>query len=53
MNLKNAAKDLYVHRNTIVFRLNKIKELLNIDPIHNDTDRILLRLLYFYIKTVE
>jgi carbohydrate diacid regulator len=50
MNLKKAAEDLYVHRNTIIFRVNKIKELLDIDPVHNDTDRILLRLLYYYIR---
>ncbi|QXM05383.1 CdaR family transcriptional regulator [Crassaminicella indica] len=50
MNLKKTAKDLYVHRNTIIFRVNKIKELLGVDPMHNDTDRVLLRLLYNYIN---
>lgn len=50
MNLIKASQDLFVHRNTIVFRLNKLKELFNINPLHNESDRLLLHLIYLYVK---
>lgn len=31
LNVSQAARSLYIHRNTLIYRLNKIKELLNID----------------------
>lgn len=30
-NLSEAAKEMYIHRNTLTYRLDKIKEILNID----------------------
>lgn len=50
MNIAETAKELYVHRNTVLFRINKIKELFDIDPLHQDRDRLILRLIDFYIK---
>lgn len=50
MSLVNASKDLFIHRNTMIFRMNKLKEKLGINPIHSESDRILLHLLYLYIK---
>jgi carbohydrate diacid regulator len=50
MNLVNASKELYVHRNTMIFRMNKLKDKLGINPIHNVSDRILLHLIYLYVK---
>ncbi|MTI72006.1 MAG: hypothetical protein FH751_17300 [Firmicutes bacterium] len=50
MNIKKTSENLYIHRNTAVFRYKKIKNLLKIDPINNDEDRILLRLLVLYLK---
>ncbi len=50
MNILCTAQDLFIHRNTVLFRLNKIKELFNIDPLYQDSDRMLLRLIYFYWK---
>ncbi|PKM95191.1 MAG: hypothetical protein CVU84_05750 [Firmicutes bacterium HGW-Firmicutes-1] len=50
MNIADTAKELYVHRNTVLFRINKIKELFDIDPLHQDKDRMLLKLIDFYIK---
>ncbi|WP_113671552.1 CdaR family transcriptional regulator [Vallitalea guaymasensis] len=50
MNLIKASQDLFVHRNTIVFRLNKLKEMFNINPLHNESDRLLLHLIYLYAK---
>jgi carbohydrate diacid regulator len=50
MNISETSKELFIHRNTVLFRINKIKELLDIDPLHNDKDRILLRFIDLYIK---
>lgn len=32
MNLTKAARDLHVHRNTLIYRLNKIKRMIGLDP---------------------
>ncbi|GIN97490.1 CdaR family transcriptional regulator [Siminovitchia terrae] len=32
MNVSKAARNLYIHRNTLMYRLNKISELSRIDP---------------------
>jgi len=50
MNIAETAKELFVHRNTVLFRINKIKELFDIDPLHQDRDRLILRLIDFYIR---
>lgn len=49
-NVVNSAKELFIHRNTLVFRLNKMKEVLNIDPIANSTDREFLNELAYYFS---
>lgn len=49
-NIVNSAKDLYIHRNTLLFRLNKIKEELNIDPISNAADREFLNEIAYYFR---
>lgn len=48
-NLVNTSKDLHVHRNTITFRLNKLKSTLNIDPLVIGSDRELLNELSHYL----
>lgn len=48
MNLTETAKALYLHRNTIQFRLNKIRQLLPWDPLHDERGRVLLQLLVWY-----
>lgn len=50
MCIKEAADRLYVHRNTMNFRMKKIKELFGIDPFNNEEDRQFLWLLVMYIK---
>lgn len=47
---EHTAEALYVHRNTVLFRVNRIKKMLCIDPLHRDNDRALLRLLYLYAR---
>ena len=50
MDINSTAEALFVHRNTVIFRINRIKRLLNIDPLHRDSDRALLMLLYLYSR---
>ena len=40
MSIAKTSSKLSVHRNTIVYRMKKIKEMLNLDPINNNIDRI-------------
>lgn len=49
-NIVKTSQDLCVHRNTIVFRLNKLKDLLQIDPITNSADREFLTELGFFLE---
>ncbi len=49
-NLVNSAKELFIHRNTMVFRINKIREILKIDPLVNGRDKEFLNELAFYLK---
>ncbi len=50
MNMAEAANSLYIHRNTLIFRIKQIKNLLELDPIHSDNDRYTLHLIYNYYK---
>jgi carbohydrate diacid regulator len=34
MNISKTAKKLYLHRNTITYHLNKIKETTGLDPFN-------------------
>lgn len=47
MNINKACDNLSTHRNTIIYRLKKIKEVLGLDPINNHKDRI-----KFYILSI-
>ncbi len=48
MNLVKTAEHMYLHRNTVVFRLAKIKELTGLDLTRNHRDRILGHLIAAY-----
>lgn len=50
MNIRDAAEHLFVHHNTVVFRINRIKELLGIDPLQKNRDLALLTMLFMYSK---
>jgi len=47
MNINEAAQALFVHRNTVILRIKKMKELLGLDPIHNIKDR------HFFFRLAE
>lgn len=49
-NIVYSARDLYIHRNTLLFRLNKYKSMLNIDPVANSDDREFLNELAYYFS---
>ena len=49
-NLTEAAKRLYIHKNTMLYRYNKLKDMLDIDPIRSATDRTFLILLYHSLQ---
>lgn len=38
-NFNKVSEQLFVHKNTVFFRLDKIKEFLEIDPVKNACDR--------------
>lgn len=50
MNLTETAKSLYIHRNTLNFRIKQIKSLLSLDPLKSNDDRYTLHLIYSYFK---
>ena len=48
LNLTDAAEQLHIHRNTLIYRLDKTKKLINLDPRHFD-DALQIKLgLMFY-----
>ena len=49
-NLNNTSKELFVHKNTLIFRYNKIKDMYNVNPIQNTADREFMDWLALYIK---
>ena len=48
-NLSEAARELYVHKNTLVYRYNKMKDYLGLDPLESADDRRFMELLYLYL----
>jgi len=50
MNLDATAEKLFVHRNTVVFRLRKIKKILGLDPVKNIKDAAILLYLLYYCR---
>ncbi|HHY45883.1 MAG TPA: sugar diacid recognition domain protein [Firmicutes bacterium] len=44
MNIARASRNLYIHRNTLIFRLAKIRELTGLEPAKNLNHAILLKL---------
>ncbi|MFA7126173.1 MAG: sugar diacid recognition domain-containing protein [Bacilli bacterium] len=52
-NLAKTSKDLHIHRNTISFRLNKLKSNFGLDPLNVPSDRELLKELIYYLVSVR
>ncbi len=49
LNLSESAKNLYVHRNTLIYRLDKIKKCTSYD-IRNFNEAILFKIAFFVWK---
>lgn len=49
-NFNASSKELYIHKNTLVFRFNKIRELLGVNPMQQVADREFLEYLHYCIK---
>ncbi|HSX14568.1 MAG TPA: helix-turn-helix domain-containing protein [Candidatus Saccharimonadales bacterium] len=54
LNLTEAAAKLHVHRNTLIYRLDKTKKLINLDPRHfDDALQIKLGLMFYQGSPAE
>ena len=49
-NFNASSKELYIHKNTLVFRFNKIRELLGVNPMQQVADREFLEYLHYFVK---
>lgn len=49
-NFAKAAQLLFIHKNTLVYRYNRLKEALNIDPLRSASDRFFLEAFYAYLN---
>lgn len=53
LNLTDAAEKLHIHRNTLIYRLDKTKKLINLDPRHfDDALQIKLGLMFYGDQTI-
>lgn len=48
-NMVTSSKELYVHKNTLAFRLDKIKQDFNLNPIQDTKARDFIEYLYYYL----
>lgn len=49
-NLVESSESLNIHKNTLIFRLNKYKNYFNFNPIHDSEDRAFADFLCIYIN---
>ena len=48
MNISLSAKDLYLHRNTLIHWMNRYKQLFGVDPVNDHTGREFTGQLFYY-----
>lgn len=49
-NLSAAGEMMHVHKNTLSYRLDKLRELLHLDPLGNSKDREFCNYFYYYLR---
>ena len=49
-NFGKAADELFIHKNTLVYRYNRLKDLMNMDPLSSASDRSFLGTFYVYLE---
>ena len=47
---EQGADMLFVHHNTVLFRIRHIRKMLSLDPLHRDSGLATLSLLYHYCR---
>lgn len=52
-NLNKTSSDLYIHKNTLVYRLNKLRNFLSMDPIQNISNRKFIYYLAYYLQRLQ
>ncbi len=52
-NLVVASKELHVHKNTLIFHLDKYRELYNMNPLANSRDRSFCDFFVSYLKRIR
>jgi len=50
-NFTRVAEKLFIHKNTAIYRFDKIRNLFNMNPLINSNERIFLETLYNYMRT--
>ena len=50
MRLEETARALFIHRNTLSFRLKQMRRLLRLDPVNSDSDYFTMLILCIYIR---
>ena len=48
-SLSDTASRIFIHKNTLVYRYNRMKDYLGINPLESSEDREFLSLLYLYL----
>ncbi|MGE4484477.1 MAG: CdaR family transcriptional regulator [Oscillospiraceae bacterium] len=51
-SIMESSKNMFIHKNTLSFRLEKIKNLLGVNPMQSFRDRELLNYFYYYLSEV-
>ena len=49
-NLVTASKELFVHKNTLLYRYNKVKGIFNINPLESSADRFFMEAFYTFLR---
>lgn len=52
-NFQKSSDELFIHKNTLSFRIDKIRTHLGVDPIQNMKDRELTEYLYYYLQHMQ
>ena len=48
-NLAKASSSLHVHKNTLVYRLDKIRSILSMNPLSSSSEREFMECFYIYL----
>jgi carbohydrate diacid regulator len=52
-NMVTSSKELYIHKNTLAFQLNKIRDKLDRNPHQSERDRRFMEYLYYYLRKIS